>query len=112
MRMCSTRPATSLKVGDMRAKIITAICVLAVGLGSVASSSASEDNGPMEVAADAIVVRPVCFVATVVGSAVFVLALPWAAASNSVKKTADALVVKPANATFTRPLGDLDALRD
>jgi hypothetical protein len=66
----------------------------------------------METAADALVVRPACLVATVVGSAVFVIALPWAAASKSVKKTADTLVVKPAWATFTRPLGDMDALKE
>jgi len=48
----------------------------------------------------------------VVGSAVFVVALPAALFSKSVKKTADALVVKPAKATFTRPLGDMDALTD
>jgi hypothetical protein len=66
----------------------------------------------MEVAADAIVVRPACLVATAVGSVVFVVALPWAALSKSVKKTADALVVKPANATFTRPMGDVDALKE
>jgi len=41
---------------------------------------------------------------------VFVVALPWAAISKTVKKTANALVAKPANATFTRPLGDMDAL--
>jgi hypothetical protein len=66
----------------------------------------------MEAATDALVVRPACLVATVVGSAVFIVALPFAAASKSVKKTADMLVVKPANATFTRPLGDMDALKD
>ena len=66
----------------------------------------------MEVAADAIVVRPCCLVATVVGSAVFVLALPWAAASKNIKQVAETLVVKPANATFTRPLGDMEALKD
>jgi hypothetical protein len=66
----------------------------------------------MEVAADALVVRPACLVATVVGSAVFVVALPWAAISKTVKKTANALVAKPANATFTRPLGDMDALKE
>jgi hypothetical protein len=96
----------------MRAKLLTTICVLAVGLGSAASSSASEESNPLEVAADAIVVRPACLVATVVGSAVFVVALPAALFSKSVKKTADALVVKPAKATFTRPLGDMDALTD
>ena len=66
----------------------------------------------MEMTADALVVRPACLVATVVGSAVFVVALPAAAISKSVKKTADTLVVKPAKATFTRPLGDMEALMD
>ena len=66
----------------------------------------------MEVAADALVVRPTCLVATIVGSVVFVVALPWAAASKSIKKTANALVVAPANATFSRPMGDMDALKE
>jgi hypothetical protein len=96
----------------MKAKLVTTICVLAISLGCAASSSAGQPGGAMEVAADALVVRPACLVATVVGSAVFLVALPVAAISKSVKKTADALVVKPANATFTRPMGDMDALKD
>ncbi len=96
----------------MRTKLLTAICVLAVGFLSAASCSAGENAGPMEVAADALVVRPACLVATVVGSAVFVVALPWAAVSKSIKRTGNALVVTPANATFTRPMGDMDALKD
>jgi hypothetical protein len=43
---------------------------------------------------------------------VFVLALPWAAASKSIKRTAHTLVAAPANATFTRPMGDMDALKE
>lgn len=96
----------------MKAKLLTSFCVLAVGLGSVASSSATELGGPLEMTADALVVRPACLVATVVGSAVFVIALPVAAISKSVKKAANTLVVKPANATFIRPLGDMGALVD
>jgi hypothetical protein len=96
----------------MKSKLITAICVLAIGLGSVASSRASENSGPLTVATDAVVIRPACLLATVLGSAIFVVSLPVAAISKSVKKTADTLVVKPANATFTRPLGDMDALID
>ena len=96
----------------MRTKLLTVICVLAVAFGSVGSAFATNNSGPLEVAADAIVIRPACLVATVVGSAVFMVALPWAAASKSIKKTADTLVVKPAQATFTRPLGDMDALMD
>ena len=112
MRICSTSRAGSLNVEGMRAKLLTTICVLAVGFGSAASSSAAEESNPLEVTADILVVRPACFVATVLGSAAFVVALPAALLSKSVKKTADALVVKPANATFKRPLGDMDALRD
>ena len=97
----------------MRAKLLTSIiCVIAVGWGNFATSSAAENAGPMETAADVLVVRPVCLVATVIGSVVFVVALPAAAISKSVKKTANTLVVKPANATITRPLGDMDALTD
>ena len=96
----------------MKAKLLITICVVAVSLGSVASSSATENSGPLEVTADVLVVRPACLVATVIGSAVFVVALPVAVISKSVKKTANTLVVKPANATFTRPLGDMGALVD
>ena len=96
----------------MRAKLLTTICVLAVSLGSLPSTCAAQGSNPLEAAADAIVVRPACLVATVVGSAVFVVALPAALFSKSVKQTANTLVVKPANATFTRPLGDMDALKD
>ena len=102
----------SLNVREMKAKLVTTICVLAICLGSVASARASENSGPLAVTVDAVVIRPACLVATALGSAVFVVALPVAAISKSVKKTANTLVVKPANATFTRPLGDMDALVD
>ena len=94
----------------MNAKLLTAICVLAVGLSGAAYGSEYDANGPLTVAADAVVVRPACLVATVLGSAIFVVALPVATISKSVKKTANTLVAKPAKATFTRPLGDMDAL--
>jgi hypothetical protein len=96
----------------MKAKLATAICVLTISLSGAAYGSEHDDNGPLTVAADAVVVRPACLVATVLGSAIFVVALPVAAISKSVKKTADTLVAKPAKATFTRPLGDMDALLD
>ena len=110
--MCSTKRGGSPKLREMRAKLVSAICVLAVTACTITPSLAASSGGPMEVGADALLVRPACLVATVVGSAVFLVALPWAAASRSVKKTANTLVVKPANATFTRPMGDMNALKD
>lgn len=59
---------------------------------------------------DVIVVRPACFLATIVGSAIFVISLPIAATSKSIHKAAHTFVVRPARATFTRPLGDLEDL--
>lgn len=109
-KMCSTKRALSLKVGVMRAKLVAVICVAAITLGGAVSCPAADDHGPLAVVADAAVVRPACLVATAIGSAVFVVALPWAAASRSIKETAQMLVIKPAQATFTRPLGDMDAL--
>lgn len=55
---------------------------------------------------DAIVMRPLGLAATVVGSVLTVLALPFTIPSGSVESSARELIVKPAEYTFTRPLGD------
>jgi len=88
----------------MKTRII-ALVVLISFCGAV-SSPAIGDGSPEAMIADTILVRPACFVATVLGSAFFVISLPFAAMSKSVDKTAETLVAKPARATFTRPLGD------
>lgn len=95
----------------MKTKLITALCALAIL--SMGANTASADSGDdLRVAADTLVVRPVCLVATVVGTGLFVVSLPIAAISRSVKKTAHVLVVRPARATFTRQLGDMEGLED
>jgi len=63
---------------------------------------------PALITADALLVRPVSLVGTIFGSLVFVISLPVSVPSKSVHRTARALVVKPAHATFKRPLGDFD----
>ncbi len=99
-------------VAEMKTKLLTLVCVLLMSLGSVTPCVASTDSGPLEVVADVFIVRPGCFLATAIGSVVFVVALPAAAISRSIPKTADTLVVQPAKATFTRPVGDMSALSD
>jgi hypothetical protein len=93
----------------MKTKLLIALCVLTMTFGNVTISRADEDD-PLDIIADVAIVRPGCFLATVGGSVIFVVGLPFAALSKSVKKTADTLVVKPAKATFTRPLGDFTDL--
>lgn len=87
-------------------------CGLAIAICASSPAFASESSAQkMEaIVADAVIVRPGWFVATVAGTAIFVVTLPFAAMSRSVDKTANSLVVKPAQATFTRPLGDFSTL--
>lgn len=93
----------------MKTKIVMVLCATMMAFGSTTPARASVDNS-LSVVGDLVLVRPGCFIATLLGSAVFVVALPIAATSGSVKATADTLVVHPAEATFTRPLGDFSTL--
>ena len=93
----------------MKTKLLIVLCAITIGMGQITVSRAGDDNSIAAIA-DVVLVRPGCFVATVLGSSVFVLALPFAAMSHSVKQTADTLVITPAQATFTRPVGDFSNL--
>lgn len=97
----------------MKAKtMISLLCTLGILFGQVPCASANEQGEPLAVIADIVVVRPACLVATAVGAGFFLVSLPFAAMSKSVKRTADTLVGKPARATFTRPIGEMDTLGD
>jgi hypothetical protein len=86
--------------------------VLALGLSTANSGFATGTEDTTSILVDAVVVRPVSFGLTVVGSVLFVVSLPVAATSHSVDKVAHALVVAPAKDTFVRPLGDLEDYMD
>jgi hypothetical protein len=92
----------------MKARVLTVVCVLAIFICGVKPAAAQQDD--LDMAADVLVVRPGCFLATIVGSALFVISLPIAATSHSVDRTAHWFVERPARATFTRPIGDIQAL--
>ena len=94
----------------MRNKPLISSCLISCLLVVSMPAFGSEPPGTLAVAADAVVARPLCFAATILGSAVFLVALPVAALSHSVDSTAHALVVKPAHATFKRPLGDFSTM--
>ncbi len=84
---------------------------LALSLGSLSFASRADtvsgDRGS-DMLIDLIVLRPIGLASTVVGSAVFVLGLPFTIPSGSVGDSACELVKRPAAYTFTRPLGDLE----
>ncbi len=83
------------------------LCGLALTPVFCAQSNAG-NGGPMATAVDVAFARPLSFAATVIGSALFVVSLPIALTSHSVKDTAHVLVEAPAKDTFVRPVGDLD----
>ena len=93
----------------MKKKLLILLAVLLFALARPGHANAASGQGTAMIA-DVVLVRPICFAATAIGSAFFVLSLPFALASGSVDDTAEALVVVPAKATFTRPVGDFEAL--
>ena len=95
----------------MKRKLVLLACGLAIFAASTPSIRADDGHGAA-IIVDVVIARPACLAATVVGGAYFVISLPFALASKRVGWAAEALVTQPAKATFTRPLGDFDSLRD
>lgn len=54
---------------------------------------------------DLLIARPLLIAATVAGTALFVVALPFTATGGGIGRTGKALVVDPARAAFVRCLG-------
>lgn len=85
-------------------KMVILFVVCFLFFNSTVSFADSKD--PFYMAGDIAIARPLEFVATVIGGAIFVVCLPFALPSHSVKNTADVLVGQPFRFTFKRPLGD------
>ncbi len=64
-----------------------------------------ENPSALAMAGDLVVARPIGLVATVLGSAAFVVSLPFSLAGGNVGQAAETLVVGPAKTTFVRCLG-------
>jgi hypothetical protein len=60
-----------------------------------------------EMVVDGLVLRPLGFVATVLGTGAWIVTLPFSALGGNAGEAANQLIVKPAQYTFTRPLGDV-----
>jgi hypothetical protein len=93
--------------GRKTQSLTTAVCVLAVMLISTSPAFATGSNSPTDVVVDVLVARPISAVLTVGGAGLFLICLPFAAASRSLKPTTDTLIAGPAKDLFTRPVGDL-----
>ena len=96
---------------SLRRTVMTISCV-ALMAGSVPTMArddfASDDPDSGDMLADLVFVRPLALVGTVLGTAAFVVALPFTVPSRSVEKTAKAFVANPFEYTFDRQLGDFN----
>ena len=69
----------------------------------------TEDVSAEAMIADGLLLRPAGIAATVLGTAVFVVTLPFSIPTRSVGKAAQKLIVDPARYTFVRPLGQIES---
>lgn len=85
--------------------ILIAFCII------MTSMPAFGEDRALDATMDILLVRPVSLAATVVGTAVFIVSLPFSIPSKSVGATAQTLIVEPFNYTFTRPIGGFSGER-
>ena len=91
---------------DACRKLVVA-CALALAFVSTPVLAQSDSPSGIEMLLDVVVARPLGFVGMVVGSAAFVVALPFTIPNGDVDVAAEQLVKKPARYTFKRRLGDI-----
>ncbi len=86
--------------------IALSLVLIPVGSQVMAQAEVEEANpsaGSMTY--DLLVMRPLGAAATVLGSAVFVLSIPFTAISKTIPTATEKLVTDPYHFTVTRPLG-------
>jgi hypothetical protein len=83
--------------------------LLAVSLPGLADdpNTVSGDK-TTDMVVDVLVIRPLGLVTTAVGTVLTVIALPFTIPSGSVKESAKAMILEPAEYTFKRPLGEFE----
>ena len=69
------------------------------------SETLEEEPSALAMTGDLILARPLLLAATVVGTAVYIVSLPFSLAGGNAKNAGETLVVGPAKATFVRCLG-------
>lgn len=69
------------------------------------SSTVEEVPSPLAMSGDALFVRPVMLVTTLVGGVIFIVSSPFAALGGNIDESWDQLVASPFKTTFVRCLG-------
>lgn len=95
-----------------KALVIFLVSMLVVSFMPISPVCASNIDEPFEgtagaMAFDVILMRPIGFAATVVGTAIFIVSLPFSALGGNHEAAAETLINEPFFFTFQRPLGQL-----
>ena len=98
-----------------RQKLATCFLLIALALYplSVLAATAETEPGKKQISPevmtiDLLLARPLGLVSTVVGSAIFVVSLPFSAIGGNTPEAWNSLVAAPSKFTFDRPLGDFN----
>ncbi|MGE5320462.1 MAG: hypothetical protein ACM3KD_09800 [Hyphomicrobiaceae bacterium] len=88
------------------------VALLAAFLGVLPACATAQQDDTVtgdkatDMVVDVVVMRPLGLVATVAGTVLTLAALPFTIPSGSVQTSARELILRPADYTFKRPLGD------
>ena len=80
--------------------------------GPAQAQRIEEQPSALAMVGDAVIARPLLLGATVVGSVVHTVALPFSALGGNAGEAGETLVVRPAKATFVRCLGCTESGRN
>jgi hypothetical protein len=86
---------------------LVACAALAAPPAALADGYVDDQPSAEGMLVDGLLVRPLGLGATVVGTAIWIVTLPFSLLGGNAGEAADTLVIEPAKFTFTRPLGDL-----
>ncbi|UCD32670.1 MAG: hypothetical protein JSV38_01875 [Desulfobacterales bacterium] len=87
--------------------LVVALIFVPFGTSALAETYTNfEDIDAGAMAADILFARPIGLLSVVVGSALFIVSLPFSALGGNVNDASQKLIMDPVNFTFNRPLGD------
>ncbi|MBS8240543.1 hypothetical protein DYI22_08490 [Marinobacter lipolyticus] len=92
--------------GKISRAVLTTLAVCLMTFSSLGHARAVDEKpSALAMTGDALFVRPALLATTIVGSAVYLVSLPFSALGGNAGEAGEVLVVGPAKATFVRCLG-------
>jgi hypothetical protein len=86
--------------------VILTLTFIPFGSAVLAQEEAEDVDIPGKMAVDILLARPIGIISTVLGTALFIISLPFSALGGNTKQAYENLIAKPAKYTFKRPLGN------